>query len=103
MGTSTETSTVPDQAVNSGEEGPSAIPGTVQRRILDSVVNSRSENGKKSIKWRINFRMLDCVVTLLFSPLWRFPVFFVVGSRHVGHGASGDQQLSLREYGGMSN
>ena len=41
---------MPDQAVNSGEEGPSAIPGTVQRRILDSVVNSRSENGKKSIK-----------------------------------------------------
>ena len=60
---------MPDQAVSSGEERPSAVPGTVQRHILDSVVNSRSENGKKSIKRRINFRMLDCVVTLLLSPL----------------------------------
>ena len=38
------TSTVSDQAVNSGEQGsiPSAVPGTVQRHILDS--------DKKSIK-----------------------------------------------------
>ena len=28
--------------------------------------------------------------------------FFVVGSRHVGHGASGDQGY-LRKYGGMTN
>ena len=42
------TSTVSDQAVNSGEQGstPSAVPGTVQRHILDS--------DKKSIKWRIS-------------------------------------------------
>ncbi|XP_067019992.1 D-inositol 3-phosphate glycosyltransferase-like [Acropora muricata] len=54
-----ETSTVPDQAVNSGEQGsiPSAIPRTVQQHILD------------------------------------------IESQDVHHGASGDLQLSLREYG----
>ncbi|XP_044166817.1 D-inositol 3-phosphate glycosyltransferase-like [Acropora millepora] len=60
-----ETSTVPDQAVNLGEQGPSAIPGTVQQDILDNVVNSRSENESQGLR----------------------------------HGASGDKQLSLREYG----
>ncbi|XP_067019951.1 uncharacterized protein [Acropora muricata] len=60
-----ETSVAPNQAVNSGEQGSSAILGTVQPHLLDSIVKSRSKNE----------------------------------SQDVHHGASGDQQLSLKEYG----
>ena len=96
LGTSTETSTVSDQAVNSGEQGsiPSAVPGTVQRHILDS--------DKKSIKWRISEWLT--VLLLYCFPLYEgFLFFFLVESQDVHHGAPGDQQLSLREYGGMRN
>mgnify|MGYP007094283165 CR=1 FL=1 len=95
LGIFTETSTVPDQAVNSGEQVsiPSAIPRTVQRHILDS--------GKKSIKWRSS----ECLTVLLLYcfPLYEGFLFFLVESQDVHRGASEDQQLSLREYGGMRN
>ena len=45
---------MPDQEVNSGEQGPSAMSGTVQPHILDNVVNLRGENGRKSRKRRIS-------------------------------------------------
>ena len=65
MGTFTETSTAPDQAVvavNLGEQGSSSIseavvlPGltTKNQHIVGDVVSSGRENGKKSRKPRIS-------------------------------------------------
>ncbi|XP_044166711.1 uncharacterized protein LOC114953220 [Acropora millepora] len=44
-----ETSVAPNQAVNSGEQGSSAILETVQPHILDNVVNSRSKNESQDV------------------------------------------------------
>ena len=63
MGTFTETSKAPDQAVvavNMGEQGPSSISEAValpdlttkNQHIVDDVVSSDRENGKKSRKPR---------------------------------------------------
>ena len=65
MGTFTETSTAPDQAVvavNLGEQGPNSISEAVfhsdvsraQQHIVGDVVSSGRENGKKSRKPRIS-------------------------------------------------
>ena len=91
---------MPDQAVNSGEQGPRAIPGTVQRHIVDNVVNSRSENGRKSRKRRISECLTVCCLTV-FPPMK--VSCFLVGSQDVSHEASADQQALWRKYGGMRN
>ena len=65
MGTFTETTTAPDQAVvavDAGEQGPGSIseavfhpdPTTMQQHIVGDVVNSGRENGKKSETPRIS-------------------------------------------------
>ena len=65
MGTFTETTTAPDQAVvavNAVERGPSSISEevfhpdltTIQQHIVVHVVSSGKENGKKSRKPRIS-------------------------------------------------
>ena len=82
MGTFTETTTAPGQAVvavNAGEQGPSSISEavfhpdltTMQQHIVGNVVTSGRENGKTSRKPRISeFIILNdgsCAsITLLF-------------------------------------
>ena len=103
MDTFTETLRNPHQAVaanNFGYQGPSAIPETVQQHILDAVGTSSSENGKKSRKRRIS--EYSTVYYLTVIPLVKVSCF-LVGSQNVRHGTSGDQQVSLRKYGGMRN
>ena len=95
--------TTPHQAVaanNLGYQGLSATPETpekVQQHILDDVITSGSEKGKKWKKRRIAWL---CITLLLFM-LWRFQVFSL--GQEVRHGASGVQQPPLRKYGGMGN
>ena len=48
------------------------------------------------------FQNLDCV-SLYCYPGYEGFRFFSLGSQDVHHGASGVQQLPLREYGGMRN
>ena len=83
MGTFTETTTAPDQAVvavDAGEQGPGSISEavfhpdltTIQQHIVGDVVSSDRENGKKSRKRRISefiiFNDGSCAsITLLFS------------------------------------
>ena len=99
LDTFTETSTAPHQAVaanNVGHQGPSAIPETVQH----VAVTSSNENGKKSRKRRIS----ECFTVYDFTviPLMKASCF-LVGSQDVRHGASGDQQVSFKEYGSKRN
>ena len=98
LDTFTETSTAPHQAV--ANNAISAIPETVQQRTSDVAVISSNENGKKSRKLGI----LDCFTVYYFTvtPLMKVSCF-LVGSQDVPHGASGDQQVSLRKYGGKRN
>ena len=103
MDTFTETARTPHQAVapnNFGNQGPSAIQETVQQHILDAVLTSSSENGKKSRKRRISEYFTVFYLTVI--PLVKVSCF-LVGSQNVRHGASGDQQVSLGKYGGMRN
>ena len=102
MDTFTETSTVPHQAVAAnylGCQGPRAIPETVQQHPLDAVVTSSSGNGKSKKRG-----ISECLTVYCFAviPLIRV-MCFLVGRQGVRHGGSGDQHLSLREYGGMRN
>ena len=92
---------MPDQAVNSGEQGSSAIPGNMQPYILDYVVNSRSENGRKSRKRRISECFTVCYLTIF--PLMKVSCSILVGSQDVRHEASADQQVLWRNYGGIRN
>ena len=48
------------------------------------------------------FQNASLCITLLFSPLMKVSCF-LVGSQDVRHGASGDQRVSLRKFGGMRN
>ena len=103
MDTFTETLRNPHQPVganNFGYQGPSAIPETVQQYILGVVVTSSSENSKKSRKRRIPEYFTVYYLTVI--PLVKVSSF-LVRSQNVRHGASGDQQVSLRKYGGMRN
>ena len=76
----------------------SGIP--VQQHFLDDTVNPSSENGKKSKRRRIS----ECLTVYHFTVILVLKVsYFLVGSQDVRHRASGDQQLSLRKYGGMRN
>ena len=96
LDTFAENPSVRHQAVaanNLGNQGPSAIPETMQQHPLDAVVTSCSENSK-SRKRRISewlnvyyFTVIVVMKVLCFS----------VGRQDVRHGASG----SLRKYGGM--
>ena len=75
-------------------------PETVLQHILNDVVASGSENFKKSRKRRIS----ECLTVYYFTVIVVMKVScFLVGSQDVSHGASGDQQRPLREYGGMGN
>ena len=72
----------------------------MQQHILDDIVNSSSESGKRSRKLRIS----ECLTLYYFTVILVMKVLcFLVESPDVRHGASGDQQLSLRKYGDMRN
>ena len=102
MDTFTENPAAPHQAVaanNLGNQASSAIPERGQQHPFDAVVTSGNGNGKSRRRM-----VSECFTVYYFTVILLLKVScFLVGRQGAPHGASGDQQDSLREYGGMRN
>ena len=98
----TENPEAPHQAVtanNLGNQASSAIPESGQQHPFDAVVTSCSGNGKS--RRRI---VSECFTVYYFTVILLLRVSCFLAERQgARHGASGAQQDSLREYGGMRN
>ena len=86
-------------ANNLGNQASRAIPERGQQHAFDAVVTSGNENGKS--RRRI---VSECFTVYYFTVILLLRVScFLAGRQGARHGASRDQQDSLREYGGMRN
>ena len=86
-------------ADNFGNQASSAIPERGQQHPFDAVVTSGNENSKsrrRIVSERFTVHYFTVILFLKVS-------CFLVGRQGARHGASGDQQDSLRKYGGMRN
>ena len=102
LDTFTENPAAPHQAVaanNLGNQASSAIPERGQQHPFDVVVTSCSENGKSRRRIVSECFTVYCITVILLLKA----SCFLVGRQGARYGASGDQQDSLREYGGMRN
>ena len=87
-------------ANNLGNQASTAIPERGEQQPFDAVGTSGNETGKSRRRM-----VSECFTVYYFTAilLLRVSCFFLEGTQGARHGTSGDQQDSLREYGGMRN
>ena len=86
-------------ANNLDNQASSAIPERGQQHSFNAVGTSGNENGKSRRRM-----VSECFTVYYFTVILLLKAScFLVGRQGARYGASGDQQDSLREYGGMRN